>query len=72
MAYGIIKIFPSSEGTVRAVKKRTLTGEYIQPIVKLALQLPNLEDLNGSSPFRPIATSLEVVISIKIQWQINE
>lgn len=56
----VIQILPSKDGIVRAIKLKTRTGEYIRPILKLALLLEGPED-DSSSTINPLRPTTEQI-----------
>lgn len=54
----IIGIIPSKDEFVRAVKIRTITGEYIRPILKIALLLPVSDVEDEQNSLRPITEAI--------------
>lgn len=61
----IIQPLPSRDGIVRAAKIRTLTGDYIRPILKLALLMESSDDPDDGtpSPLRPITEQINKNLS---------
>lgn len=58
----VIEPLKSRDGVVRAVRIRTLTGDYIRPILKIALLMNNPEETE-SNILRPVAERINTNLS---------